>query len=173
MKIAHKSFLLAAVIILFLVVASFAWSQRQRGDGDTSPKGGGDIRWDDPDLVYASKWWAGLCGKNGVSGGCASSLYLFASGKVQQITVFQAQLNAPALAPQESLWQLSPATFTAVKEKIQDSGILSKPCPTQTIMDAGWDYKIVLQGTAKTFRNPPQECRDIFSAIDDMIQAAK
>lgn len=65
--------------------------------------------------------------------------------------------------------QLSLAATEKIQKMIRDSRIMTKDCPMGQIMDAGWDYQINLDGVKKSFRNPPENCRDTFNAIDDTL----
>lgn len=125
----------------------------------------------DPNLLYFSSWWAGLCGnEKNEQGGCYSELYLYSDGKLIKMSGFIKYNEENGREPDPDIQkQLSSSTMERIEKTIRDSGVMEKDCPPQTIMDAGWDYQINLDGVKKSFHNPPRDCRDIFDAVDNII----
>jgi len=56
-----------------------------------------------------------------------------------------------------------------ITKTLRDSGVMEKECPPREIMDAGWDYEVNLDGKKISFRNPPDDCKNVFNAIDEKI----
>ena len=125
----------------------------------------------DPNLLYASMDWAGMCTNDKhEAGGCYDGIYLYLDGRVVKLSGFikfnegSQRDNIPS-----DQKQLTSAAIEQIKKIIRGSNILTKDCKPETIMDAGWDYQVNLDGVKKPFQNPPQECRDVFDKIDNII----
>jgi precorrin-4 methylase len=58
-----------------------------------------------------------------------------------------------------------------VVKEIKDSGVMTKDCPPNTVMDVGWDYQVKLDGTKKDFHNPLPACRNTFDQIDNLLNS--
>ena len=126
----------------------------------------------DPKLLYASSWWAGLCGnEKHESGGCYSDFYLFSDGKLVKNSGFFLYDSGKEQDKLATEVKIDAARLSQIAEKINTSGIMEKDCPPQRIMDVGWDYEINTGGVKKSFHNPPVECRDIFNGIDNLLDS--
>jgi len=130
-----------------------------------------DQRLADPNLLYFSSWWAGLCAnENHEQGGCYKELYLYSDGKFIKMSGFVKYNEGSGKEEDPSAQeQLSPAAVEKIKKMIRDSGVMVGDCPAGQIMDAGWNYQINLDGVKKSFRNPSENCQDTFSVIDDTL----
>lgn len=122
---------------------------------------------DQTNLLYLSSSWAGLCGKDGRDGGCYWKTYLYTTGKVLDISVFQEIGGKDEENRNEK--QLTHAQVEAIIKEIKDSTIMEKACEPVVVMDAGWDYKIILDGKEKSFQNSPDDCKKIFDKLDKLI----
>lgn len=125
----------------------------------------------DPNLLYFSSWWAGLCAnEKHETGGCYSELYLYSDGQFIKMSGFIKYDEESGREENPNIQkQFSSSTVEQIKKIIRDYGVMTKNCPPENIMDAGWDYQINLDGIKKSFHNPPQNCRDTFNAIDDIL----
>jgi len=159
--------ILLFVVILVLVMGAIIYSSNK---STTVPGVKTTIsRLDDPALVYASRYWAGLCGNGkGEMGGCYNELYLYNTGKFVSASGFISEKTGKK-NDSTAEKDFSVAAVDRIVKKIKDSGIMKKDCPDQEIMDAGWDYQITISGVKKSFHNPPSDCRDIFNQIDSFI----
>lgn len=165
-KIIYLVLVIAIGSIVFAGCSKPVNPPKTDGTGSRTENGTEDVI-DQTDLLYSSTSWAGLCGKDGKDGGCAWETYLYTTGKVLDVSVFQEWEGKKDETRNEK--QLTPEQVDAVIKKIKDSGIMDKKCEMGTIMDAGWDYKIILDGKEKTFRNPPDDCNKIFNELDKLI----
>jgi hypothetical protein len=164
-----KVWLIFGTALVLLIAGIVVWSyfENEKGYEDYAPNARA-IRLADPDLVYASSSWAGLCrNEEGEAGGCYSELYLYKSGRLFEETGWQGTGGEETSAPLAR--QLDKAVVDQVIERLRDSGIMSKDCPPREIMDAGWSYQVTLNGVIKTFDNPSDECEEIFDDIDLLI----
>jgi len=130
-----------------------------------------DQRLADPNLLYFSSWWAGLCAnEKHEQGGCYRELYLYSDGEYIKMSGFVKYNEEDGKEEDSNVQnQLSSLAIEKIKTMIRDSGIMASDCPTGQIMDAGWDYQINLDGVKKSFHNPPEICRDTFNVIDDTL----
>lgn len=126
----------------------------------------------DPNLLYTSTYWAGLCrNSKGERGGCYTERYLYSNGEYVEENGWIGLNNKTKIQPVDK-W-LEGTTVREVRKQIEESGLMAKDCLSQEIMDAGWDYQINLDGVKKSFHNPPEECKNIFDNIDQIIDSAK
>jgi hypothetical protein len=125
----------------------------------------------DPNLLYASMWWAGMCSnKKNEAGGCYHELYLYSDGKFVKMSGFIKYNEESGREPDPSVQKrFSSSTVEQIKKTIRESGVMAKDCPPQEIMDVGWDYQINLDGVKKSFHNPPDDCKATFEFIDGVI----
>lgn len=133
-----------------------------------------DQRLADPDLLYASMNWAGLCvNEKQERGGCYGELYLYSDGDfIKKVGFIKYDEENGGEENPGVRKQLSSDSIEQVEKIISDSVVMQKDCPPQDIMDAGWDYQINFDGVKKSFHNPPKECLDIFNQIDEKINFA-
>lgn len=130
-----------------------------------------DQRLADPNLIYASSWWSGLCGnEKGDTGGCYSDMYLYSTGKFIKDAGFVNYDSKKEANPTIEI-DFTATIVEQIINKIRDSGIMEKNCPSSNIMDAGWDYQVNIDGVKKSFSNPPSDCRDAFDKVDDLISS--
>ena len=127
------------------------------------------MRLADPELLYASSIWSGLCSnEEGEVGGCTSEMYLYKSGRLMEETGWEG-LEGEKETNRLPARLLDQAIVDQVIEKISGFGIMTMDCPNREIMDAGWSYQLTFDGVTKTFDNPPEECEEIFDEIDLLI----
>lgn len=127
----------------------------------------------DPNLLYASTYWAGLCSNDkGEGGGCYDELYLYSNGDFIRQSGF-IKYNESSRKEENPIvqGQLSSAVFEQIIKKIKDSDVMTKECKPSMIMDVGWDHQIRLDGVKRSFHNVPTDCRDTFDEIDNIINA--
>jgi hypothetical protein len=124
----------------------------------------------DPSLLYVSESWAGLCSKDGKSGGCYDGTYFFNTGRFVELSGFTVY-NSPEEPNSTIDKNLGTTAVQQVVKEIKDSGVMTKDCPPDTIMDAGWDYQVKIDGVKKDFHNPPSACRDTFDQIDNLLNS--
>lgn len=123
----------------------------------------------DPNLLYFSSWWSGLCrNSHGEEGGCYGEMYFYSTGKFVKKSGWVGLNDRKEINPTVEN-QFSTATVSDIIQKIRTSGLIIKNCYPQEIMDAGWDYQINLDGVKKSFHNPPEDCESTFNYIDDII----
>lgn len=126
---------------------------------------------DDPNLVYAYKFWGGLCSNGkGEEGGCYFETYLYNTGKVVKESGFVSYEDKREVNPTIEK-DLGTALVDKIIKKIKDSEIMAKDCPPNQVMDAGWDYQININGVKKSFRNPPAACKEVFDQINDLLES--
>ncbi len=167
MKKNIKIILLIIVVVIVLLVALAIWY-----GGRITPSVKITTRLDDLDLVYASQYWAGLCGnEKGDTGGCYTEMYLYGSGKfVKESGFIHYSDNKRDIDPTVER-NLTAVLVQQIINKIKDSGVMEKDCPPGTIMDAGWDFQIDIDGVKRSFHNPPPDCRDTFDEVDNLINS--
>lgn len=159
-----KIVLLIIAVVIVLLVAFAIWY-----GGRITPSPKLPSRLDDPDLVYASQFWGGLCGnEKGEEGGCYAEIYLYGSGKFVKESGFVHPGNKRDITPTIER-DFTASIVEQIINKIKDSGVMVKNCPPSDIMDAGWDYQINISGAKKSFRNPPKDCKEIFDEIDKFL----
>ena len=129
-------------------------------------------RLEDPNLLYASLTSFDLCGNSqGQQGGCYTELYLYKDGKFEKLSGFITSDNPRQRDEKPAVEkQLGQNFANIVALEIKNSGLITKDCPPQMIMDAGWDYKINLAGETTDYHNPPKICKDKFDKIDKLIK---
>lgn len=128
-------------------------------------------RLEDPELLYASLTSFDLCGNGqGQQGGCYTELYLYQDGKFEKLSGFVTFDNPRQRDEKPAVEkQLGQKFADTIASEIKKSGLMLKDCPPQMIMDAGWDYKINLDGEKTGYHNPPKVCQDEFDKIDKLI----
>ena len=47
---------------------------------------------------------------------------------------------------------------------------MTKNCSSDSIMDAGWDYQITIDGIKKSFHNPSKDCMVIFDKLEGLLK---
>jgi hypothetical protein len=124
----------------------------------------------DPNLLYSSQYWAGLCSKDGRSGGCYDELYFFSTGRFVKESGFDTSGNRREPDPTVDK-NFGAAAVSQVIKIIKDSGVMSKDCPPEQIMDVGWDHQLNINGVKKSFHNAPAACRDTFDQIDNLLNS--
>jgi hypothetical protein len=130
-----------------------------------------DQRLADPGLIYASFWWSGLCGNGkGDTGGCYSDLYLYSTGKFIKDVGFVNYDSEKEVNPAIEM-NFTTVIVEQIINKIKDSGVMEKNCPSQQIMDAGWDYQVTINGVKKSFHNTSRDCQDIFDQVDNLLNS--
>lgn len=126
----------------------------------------------DPDLLYSSRTTIGLCrtsqGDNG--GTCYSKTSLYFSGKLvsewSEVVIGEVgeeRVTYPAVEK-----TLSKATMDKIIKQIRDSGILTKPCKAELVMDLYVNYFINLDGIEREIKFPG--CETELNAINKLIE---
>ena len=129
-------------------------------------------RLDDAGLVYASKFWGGLCSNGkGEEGGCYFEAYLYDTGRTVNESGFvhgDNKIDANSTIEKN----LGTSLVNQIIKKIKDSGLMVKDCPSSLIMDANWYYQVTIDGVKKEFRDVLKDCKDTFEEIDKMLDDA-
>ena len=156
--------LIIAIILLAGFCCLFLYIGRPIPPKTTTPS-----RLDDVGLVYAYKYWAGLCSNGkGEEGGCYNEWYFYDTGKLIKMSGFMRYGSGIEANPTVEK-NLGVAFVDQIIKKIKESGLMTKDCPPGDIMDAGWDYQITVDGVKKSFHNPLLSCQDLFKQIDKLI----
>lgn len=167
-----RKIVLSSIIILIFLVAIVIYYAYKETPLDKNILPNEDIvksTLDDPDLVYASKLWAGICGNGkGEVGGCHGERYLYKDGRFTIESGFISQKNVREDNP-IIVKNLGINAVNKVIKKIKDSGVLSKSCLPGMINDAGWDYQITIDGKKNSFHNIASDCRDTFDQVDNLL----
>ena len=130
-----------------------------------------DLRLTDPDLFYAASSWSGMCSnEKGEEGGCIDYFYLYNSGKF--IHEFEWQGSDGRISTSSSEKMLGEKAVAEIVKQIKDAKLLTRDCPALEIMDAGWSYRINLDGVKKSFDNPPEDCAVELNKALDSAEAA-
>lgn len=173
-KIIIRIFLIGAVFFVVLVVVGFmiddkGGSENLPGqDGNSITKNG---RLNDPELLYASFSWYGLCsGPEGEDGGCSTEQYLYLNGNLVAKSFWSGGKNETMALPVIEK-NIGTILTEEIKTSLRNSKVMEKECKSEFIVDAGWDYQVNLDGAKKFFRNPPDECKKIFDDIDGVIDS--
>jgi hypothetical protein len=154
------------MIIIYAVYALFFSTCCAPEPKQKSPK---ELRLADPDLLYFSSWWSGMCRNSaGEEGGCYGEMYFYNTGKFIKESGWTGYDGKKQVNPGVEK-QLDLKMVENIKDTIRTSGIMAKNCSTQEIMDAGWNYEINLDGAKKSFRNPPEDCKATFEFIDGVV----
>lgn len=125
----------------------------------------------EPDLLYFSSSWSGMCTNDkGERGGCYTEIFLYSSGKFIKESGWEGENKKKEIQPTVEQYFVD-EIMDDITRTIRTSGVLAKDCPPRQIMDAGWDYQINLDGVIKFFHNPLQECKDIFDNIEQIIDS--
>jgi len=126
----------------------------------------------DPDLLYSARTIIGLCRtKSGDGGTCYSKTSLYVSGKLVM------EGSEVVMAPEGEKRVTYPAVEKTLNKKamdkiikqIRDSGVLTKPCEAELVMDLYVTYFINLDGVQREIKFPG--CEAEFNAIDKLIDA--
>ena len=169
-----KTIILIISVLIFLVVGFILVFRTCCSPHPVPPdiiKSTKDQRLADPNLLYFSSWWSGLCSnEKHESGGCYRELYLYSDGEYIRMSGFIKYNEESGREEDPSVQdKLSLAAVDKIKGMIRESGVMTKDCPAGQIMDAGWDYQINLDGMKKLFHNPQDNCLDAFNVIDDTL----
>lgn len=160
---------IVAFLIVFVAYIFYMWIFSTCCEPKPTPTER-DQRLKDPNLLYASSWWAGLCSNDkNENGGCYGDSYLYKNGQFIKKSGFQ-KYDGPREDNQPIEKQLSAVELEQFIRQIKDSGIMTKDCPTALIDDAGWDFQIEIDGVKKSFHNSVNECRDILESIDATLK---
>lgn len=172
-NMSKKTKIILGIITVLILIGGGAIILFDKGDENNNAPT--DSRLEDPNLLYASFWWAGLCSnEKHESGGCYAQAYLYSDGKFIKISGFvKYNENDLKIEPPPIETKLEADIIIQITKIIKDSGIMTNNCFPQTIMDVGWDYQINLDGVKKSFHNPPEECKNIFDEIDNIINSVK
>jgi hypothetical protein len=171
-----KIFLIIIILVIVLLIGYIIyWLIFRTCCGQTSlPVEAGSTKEErlaDPNLLYASSSWAGLCSNDKQErGGCYTDIYLYSNGNLVRDSGFVPYDGERQANPVSEL-EVESAMMSKILEKINNSRIMEKDCPPNLIMDAGWDYEINLDGVKKSFHNPPDDCQEIFFYIDNIISS--
>jgi hypothetical protein len=123
----------------------------------------------DPELLYFSSNWSGLCSNGqGDQGGCYEENYLYSSGLFIKKTGFVLGAETESTSTEK---KISDSEVAAIVKKIKNSSLSNSDCPDTTILDAGWDYQINIDGTKTSFHNPSEECKNLFDGIDELVDS--
>ena len=129
---------------------------------------------DDPNLLYAARTTIGLCNtKQGKSGSCYSNTYLYISGKLvtESHDVVMEPDGEKKVDYPVTEKTLDKNTMDQIIKQIRDSGILTKPCEIEPIMDLYVDYFINLDGVKKEIKFPG--CSLELNEINKLIGAVE
>jgi hypothetical protein len=162
-----RKIILLFVVVLILLLGIMVYNNNK----NTIPEVKTVSKLDDPTLVYASQYWAGLCGnEKGENGGCYDELYLYNTGKLISVSGF---INEKTMKKDDSTTEknIGVIVVNQIIKKIKDSGVITKNCLPNDIMDAGWDYQTNLNGIKTSFHNPQAECKSIFDGIDKTLSS--
>lgn len=131
-----------------------------------------ETRLNDPDLLFAEIYSAGLCGDGkGNQGGCYRERYLFRSGELVDESGFF-PLNGEKKVNPTKKTQINPAGMVKIIQTIKESGLLKENCPPALLMDVTKEYLINLDGNRKVFpASPPEICLDKFQSIETVIDS--
>ncbi len=165
--------ILAIIILLTAKIAYFEIFKTCGNCGKPAVENPSDTneRLNDPNLLYASFSNYGLCRNNeGEEGGCSYEEYLYLSGKLVTVSGWAGSENKVGASTTEK--QLSESSVGEIIKAIKDSGLMAKSCGEIQPIDASWSYHINLDGIRKEFKNPSDECEDIFDEIDNAISSA-
>jgi len=154
-----KRTLVTLLIIVLLCLGCFfgyiSWHNRQTPSLD------------DPTLLYASEYWVGDCRKNDREGGCYRNIYLYNTGRIiieSGFTAKDIKEIDPTIKKDSGL-----IIINKITNEIKNSGILTKDCLSDTIVDVGWEHQINLDGVKKYFNNASSDCKDVFDRLDAMV----
>ena len=126
----------------------------------------------DPDLLYSSRTTIGLCRtRQGDEGGtCYSKASLYFSGKLvtEWSEVVMGEDGEKRVTYPTVEKTLSKATMDKIIKQIRDSGVLTKPCEVELVMDYYVSYFINLDGVQKEIKFPG--CEAELNAINKLIE---
>ena len=163
--------LVLVIAIIFAVKLAIYEIFKNCGDCGRPPIETPNTNLDDPNLFYASIFWAGLCGNaKHEMGGCYSELYLYSTGKLVKESGWVVSNGKREDDPVIEK-TINATTLKQITKKITDAKLLEKDCPRSQIMDAGWEYHVKLTGRDNIFYNPPSACQDTFDEVDKIINA--
>jgi hypothetical protein len=170
--------IVATLILLFILLTIWVYFHDQKtGVQPFSPLASStfELMLADPHVLYASSFWSGMCFSSVTKeeGGCSSETYLYDTGKYVFTSHWEGLGNKRVDQPRTEK-ELGKEVVDRIIENIRDSKIMSKECPNNMTMDAGWDYQLQFDGQKKRFINRPAECQPTLDAIDKIIiEAAK
>ena len=133
-----------------------------------------DSMLNDPNLLYAKKALIGLCRtKSGSGGSCHFNTYLYKSGTLVlesgELVVREEGGEKATTYPTVQM-ELDKNAMDGIINQIRDSGILTKPCEAEMIMDYYVDYFVNLDGIKRETQFPG--CEAEFNEIDKLIDMA-
>ena len=126
-----------------------------------------------PDLLYSSRVTIGFCRtKSGDGGTCYSKTSLYFSGKlvIEGSEVVMGENGEERTAYPTIEKTLDKKAVDEIIRQIRDSGVLTKPCEAELIMDFYVDYFINLDGIQREIKFPG--CETELNKIDKLIGAA-
>lgn len=151
---------------------SFGIPGRPSGSVELLVRNAKDVRLEDPTLIYGSFSSSGMCSnERGESGGCSTNIYLYSSGELlKELYWYGGNKQNISTSIKK---QIDEVTINSFISKIKESGIMTKNCPPELIIDASWSYQIRLNGIIKIFKSsPPIECRTLLNEIEGFINSA-
>jgi len=164
--------ILSFIVVLVLLIGAIIYANKSYDNKNATPEVKTISKLDDPALVYASQYWAGLCGNGkGESGGCYDEIYLYKTGRLAIYSGFVKFGDIRKIDPTVEK-NLGVAMVDQVIKKIKDSGVMAKDCPPQQIMDVGWDHQVTINGVKKSFHDVSSDCRDTFDEVDNFLNNA-
>jgi len=132
-----------------------------------TPKTDKEERLADPNLLYFSSHWSGLCSNAaGEKGNCFQENYLYSTGSLMKKMGWNSGSKTDISLTEE---KLDGASMKKIKEKMEGSDLETKDCSSLSIVDAGWEYQINSGGLKNYFKNPPSACKEIFDEINEML----
>jgi len=159
------------IFLLFLIIVAVVYGLyfyfgRKMNANKTEDS---DIRLLNPELLYYSSSWYGMCRNDqGEEGGCSNKVYLYSTGRFVEEVGWSVGDDL-TIVPREK--KFSADSIKKIENLIRDSGLMTMNCPDGFIFDAGWDYRINLDGEKRSFHNPPRDCRDLFKGVDKLIDS--
>lgn len=126
----------------------------------------------DRDLLYSARTTIGLCRtKSGDGGGtCYSKTSLYFSGKLvtegSEVVIGEDGEKRVTYPTTEKM--LDKTSMDKIIKQIRDSGVLTKPCKAELVMDLYVNYFINLDGIKKEIKFPG--CEAELNAINKLIE---
>lgn len=161
--------LILSIFVLLIIVLANIPVTKNKTTTNNPPK---DIRLEDSNLLYASLNSSGMCSNSkGEEGGCYSRYFLYYSGKYLVESGWAGLNNKKETSPTVEK-QFTQNMMDKIIEKIKNSDIMNKDCPSVQNMDAWFSYQLNLDGVKKFFAtSPTYECQKIFWEIDTLINS--
>lgn len=164
-----KEKIILSSVIVFILLIGFTIYRADNSHIIETKQEAKTTKLDNPDLVYASTFWAGLCGNGkGEVGGCYGARYLYKTGR---FTIESGFISEKDVREDNPIIEkdLGIDAVNQVIKKIKDSGVLLKSCPPGMINDVGWDQQVTINGVKNSFHNIASGCRDTFDQIDNLL----